>query len=125
MVQKLHLEGEIWKNYINNCSSDWFVSPLNPLDGIQIAVTHRLIDGSREPWNPNEIITLEEALYIYTRGSSFVNFLEKETGILEVGKDADFIILDKDLFNIPLLDLHKVIVKSTFVKGVLLFKVEQ
>lgn len=90
---------------------------MNPLDGIQIAVTHTLIDGSREPWNPTEIITLEEALYIYTRGSSYVNFLDSETGVLEVGKDADFIVLDRDLFQIPLLDLHKVNVKETYVRG--------
>lgn len=108
-------------NYINDKLSDWFVSPLNPLEAIQVAITHNLMDGSREPWNPSEIITLEEALHTYTQGSSFVNFLEKSTGVLEVGRDADFIILDKDLFSIPLGDIHKVIVVSTYVRGELVY----
>jgi len=81
--------------------SDWFVSELNPLVGIQVAVTHNLLDGSREVWRPEERITLQQAIKIYTKGSSFVNFLEQETGSLRAGKFADFVVLSNNLFKIP------------------------
>ena len=75
--------------------SDWFVSTLNPLECIQVAVTHNLLDGTKEPLLPHERITLKQALYAYTRGSAYINFLDAESGSLEVGKAADLVVLDK------------------------------
>ena len=80
-----------------------------------------MLDYSREVWNEKEKITLEEAVYIYTKGSSFVNFLDSESGYLEVGKDADFIILDKNFFQIDFKNIHQVQVLATYVKGNLLY----
>jgi predicted amidohydrolase YtcJ len=89
---------------------------------MQVATTHNLLDGSREPWNPTERITLQEALQIYTSGSSFVNFLENQTGTLEQGKDADFIIVDRNLFEINVNDVHKTEVLATYVAGKKLYE---
>src|SRR5690348_4865903 len=69
--------------------SDWPVSEVNPLLIIEVALTHKLIGGNEPPWLPEERITLEEALQAYTIGSAYVNFVDKETGTLEVGKRAD------------------------------------
>lgn len=51
--------------------SDWFVSTLNPLEGIQVAVTHKPIGASDNEavWKPEECISLDQALSTYTLGS--------------------------------------------------------
>ncbi|KAH3761818.1 amidohydrolase family protein [Pelomyxa schiedti] len=90
------------------CGSDWPVSSLNPLDGIEIAVTHRNIgdDETKPVWLPSQIVPLEDILCAYTSGSAYVNHLDMETGTLEPGKKADLIVLSKDLFQIPLTSIH-------------------
>ena len=45
-------------------------------------------------------LDIETALTAYTRGSAFVNHLNDETGSIEVGKSADLVLLDQDLFAI-------------------------
>lgn len=97
--------------------SDFFVSPLNPLEGIQVAVTRNLLDCSKDPFLPAEIISLKEAINAYTMGSAYMNHLDQETGSLEVGKFADFIVLDTNLFEIAQSEIHKVKVIKTFIDG--------
>ena len=79
--------------------SDWSVSTADPLQEIEVAVRrvspdHR--DG--EPFLPDERISLEAAVRAFTLGAAYVNGLEAETGSIEVGKLADLIVLDRDLF---------------------------
>eukprot|EP01114_Cavostelium_apophysatum_P018931 TRINITY_DN5956_c0_g1_i2.p1 TRINITY_DN5956_c0_g1~~TRINITY_DN5956_c0_g1_i2.p1 ORF type:complete len:552 (-),score=140.38 TRINITY_DN5956_c0_g1_i2:60-1715(-) len=98
--------------------SDWFVTSLNPLDCIQVAVTHKQIGHpTQEAWNPKEIISLDEALSIYTKGSAYINFLDDRTGTLEVGKEADLAILDKNLFELDPTEIHKAKVECTYIAG--------
>ena len=94
------------------------VRSANPLWGIEVAVTHQAIDATDDSvWLPEQRITVEEAVQFYTEGASYVNFLEKETGTLEVGKYADIIVLDKNIFTIEPHLIHTTKVIATFLGG--------
>jgi len=98
--------------------SDWDVSSLNPLDGIEVAVTHREPDkGDGPPWLPQERIALPDAIEAYTIRGAYLDFTEKETGSIEVGKAADLVVLDRNLFEIPASKIHEVKVLLTFLEG--------
>jgi predicted amidohydrolase YtcJ len=98
--------------------SDWDVSSLNPLDGIEVAVTHREPGkGDGPPWLPQERIALPDAIEAYTIRGAYLDFTEKETGSIEVGKAADLIVLDRNLFEIPASKIHEAKVLMTFLEG--------
>jgi predicted amidohydrolase YtcJ len=80
--------------------SDWTVAPLDPLLGIQAAVTRRTLDGKNpNGWVPEQKISVEEAVRAYTAGSAYAEFQEREKGTLEPGKLADFVVLSGDLWR--------------------------
>ncbi|PKH49932.1 amidohydrolase [Tenacibaculum sp. Bg11-29] len=87
-------------------SSDWNVSTLNPFVGIQNSIT-------RIPQN----ISLEEAIKAYTINGAYVMRQEDKVGSLEVGKLADFIVLDNDIFTIPSSQINKTKVILTIFNG--------
>ena len=98
--------------------SDWFVAPPTPLEGIYAAVTRRTLDD-RHPggWVPEQRITVEEALRAYTSAAAYAAFEEEETGTLERGKLADFVLLDRDLTRIPPETIRDARVVMTLVGG--------
>lgn len=87
-------------------SSDWNVSTLNPFVGIANAV-------SRVP----EAISLEEALSAYTINGAYAMRQEQLVGSLEVGKEGDFILIDRNLFNSTPNQIKQTQVIATFVAG--------
>jgi predicted amidohydrolase YtcJ len=98
--------------------SDWDVSSLNPLDGIEVAVTHRQPSLPAGPaWRPEERIRLPEAIAGYTIRGAYLDFTEKETGSIEVGKAADLVVLDRNLFEIPTSEIHRAKVLWTLLEG--------
>ncbi len=98
--------------------SDWSVSSMNPLDAIQVAVTRRsLADTSGKAWIAEEIVDLPTMLAAYTINGAFVNHQEKFTGSLEVGKAADVIVLDRNLFQIAPHEIHRAKVLLTLLEG--------
>jgi predicted amidohydrolase YtcJ len=100
------------------CGSDWSVSSMNPLDAIQIAVTRRgLNQGPGPAWLPEELVDLPLMLAGYTINGAYVNFEEQETGSIEVGKAADLIVLDRNLFEIPTHEIHCAKVLLTLLDG--------
>ncbi|MFL5444508.1 MAG: amidohydrolase [Myxococcales bacterium] len=81
--------------------TDFAVEPLAPIEGLYSAVTRQ----SREPpfapaggWLPSEKLTLADAIRLYTAGSAYAEFQENDKGTLELGKLADLVIWDRDLF---------------------------
>lgn len=92
-------------------SSDWDVSTLNPFVGLQNAVT-------RTPQN----LTLEQAIAAYTINPAYVMRQENIVGTLEVGKEADFIVLDKNPFEIEATEINKIEVLETYLQGELVFE---
>ncbi len=100
------------------CGSDWSVSSMNPLDAMQVAVTRRgLEDSTGAAWIPQELVELPAMIAGYTINGAQVNFEENETGSIEVGKAADLIVLDRNLFEIPAHTIHRAKVLLTMLEG--------
>ncbi|WP_042347038.1 amidohydrolase [Bacillus massiliigorillae] len=103
--------------------SDFPVVSLNPLLEIYRAVTRVDSTGlAANTWNIDERITLAEALKAYTAGSAYGSFRENELGTLEVGKFADVVVLDRNLFSIPKEELLDTKVKLTIMNGRIVFE---
>ncbi len=98
--------------------SDWFVSSLNPLDAIEVALTRRdLGDSTGASWIPEERVDLPTMIAAYTINGAYAAGQERETGSIEVGKAADLVVLDQNLFAIPVYRIHKVKVLLTLLEG--------
>lgn len=102
--------------------SDWDVAPLSPLAGIDAAVNRRTLDGKHpEGWNPEEKITVVDALRSYTSSAAWAAFEEAEKGALGEGKVTDFVVLSRDPLSIPARELDSVKVDATVVGGRVVF----
>ncbi|HWJ08764.1 MAG TPA: amidohydrolase family protein [Nocardioides sp.] len=97
-------------------SSDWNVAEMEPMVGIQCAVTRAPLAGG-EPWQPEEAVTLHDALLGYTTGSARAVFCEHDRGSLAVGKYADLVVLDADPYSVDPTKLADVSVVETWVGG--------
>jgi predicted amidohydrolase YtcJ len=75
--------------------SDWPVTSHVPLEALHVPVTRTSPAASlTQAWNIVEAITENEALTFYTKNVAYQMFREDERGSLEVGKSADFLVLD-------------------------------
>lgn len=82
--------------------SDWSVSTANPWAQIEVAVSRKdPLDAESDVFMPEERIALEDAIAAFTINAAFVNHLDTTTGSIEVGKRADLIVLNQNLFDIP------------------------
>lgn len=80
--------------------SDAPVEPTNPLAAIYAAMTRADIGGDpATSFEPNERLSAYEAIVAHTLGSAYAASQEHDTGTLEAGKNADFIVLDTDPFE--------------------------
>jgi len=103
--------------------SDWFVAPPTPLEGIYAAVTRRTLDGQNpRGWIPEQRVSVEQALRAYTRDAAFASFSESETGTIERGKLADFVIIDRDLTRVAPETIADARVLTTVVGGRVVYK---
>jgi len=81
--------------------SDWSVSTANPFLEIETAVTRLGALGEPYPeFTPNERISLQTAIDAFTINAAFVNKQEDKTGSIEVGKLADLVVLNQNMFEI-------------------------
>jgi len=98
--------------------SDWTVAPLNPLEGLKAAVTRQTLDGKHpHGWNPEQKLTLDEAIRAFTVGSAYAEFAENAKGTIAPGKLADLVMLDRDLYQVPPAEMDKARVLLTIVDG--------
>ena len=82
--------------------SDWTVATLDPIAGIDAAVNRRTTGGLHpDGWNPGQKLTVAEAIRAYTTSNAWAAYAEDRTGSITVGKDADLVVLDRDLLRIP------------------------
>ena len=106
--------------------SDWSVSSLNPLDAIEVAVTRRAPeDPPGEPWIPEETVDLATIVAAYTTNGATLAHEESWRGSISVGKVADFVVLDRDIFAIPAADIHQAKVLWTFFEGRAVYRAEE
>ncbi|RMG83255.1 MAG: amidohydrolase [Bacteroidetes bacterium] len=92
-------------------SSDWDVSTLNPFVGLEHAVT-------RAP----QALPLAEAIKAYTINAAYVMRQEDRVGSIEVGKEADLIVLDQNIFEIQPNQIHQTVVLETYLQGRLIYR---
>jgi len=98
--------------------SDWSVSSMNPLEAIQVAVTRRAPEAAAgPPWIPEEVADLRTMLVAYTSGGAYAAGEEVTKGTLEPGKEADLIVLDRDLYRVPATQIHAAKVLLTLFGG--------
>jgi hypothetical protein len=96
--------------------TDYPVEPITPFRGLYAAVT-RMNEKGTKSYFPENKITRGQALYAYTQGSAYAEFAEKHTGKLEPGFDADFIMVDMNLYKVGAQALLYTKVLETFVAG--------
>jgi hypothetical protein len=90
-------------------------NPWDPWLGLWVAVTRAVENGA--PLNPEEALTREEALRLYTVNNAFLHHEEGWKGTLAPGKVADFILLDQDPLTCPAGALPEIRVLGTWVGG--------
>ncbi len=82
--------------------SDFPVEQVDPLLGFYAAVTRQDEKGEPEGgWYPDQRLSRQEALRGFTLDAAYAAFMEERVGSLEPGKRADFVILSKDILEIP------------------------
>jgi len=98
--------------------SDWFVSTPNPFHQMETAITRQGATGElNEPLLLEESIDLKTAIDAFTINAAYVNKLETQTGSLEVGKLADLVVLDRNLFEIEVHDISETNALLTLFEG--------
>jgi len=105
--------------------SDWAVTTMNPLIAIETAVTRQdpsnRVEGTL---NKNERMELTEMLKAYTINAAEVMHQGHLTGSIEIGKFADLIILEKNLYEIPHNEIGEVRVIETVLEGNTVFRID-
>lgn len=99
--------------------SDCPVEGLAPLVGIHAAVTRRRVDGTpgEAGWYPEQRLSVEAAVRGFTLGSAFASGEEKIKGSLSPGKLADLVVLDRNIFEIPPMEILEARVEGTMIGG--------
>lgn len=97
--------------------TDCPVEDVNPMRGIQCAVTRRPLDASLPPYRPEEKMTVAQALSSYTEGGAYASFEENFKGKIAPGMAADFAVLSENPFLVSPDALSSVTVKATWMNG--------
>ncbi len=98
--------------------SDWSVSTVDPLPQIETAITRiDAVTNDSVEMNPEQRITLEQAIAAFTINAAFVNHQEQETASIEVGKLSDQVELDRNLFDIDASEISDARVLVTLFEG--------
>jgi hypothetical protein len=110
-----------WKSFLDHgvtlaFGTDYPVESINPFRGLYSAVT-RQNEAGTQTFQPQEKLTLTEAIYAYTQGSAFAETAEKKKGRLEPGFFADLVVLDRDITKASPQELLHTRVLRTVVAG--------
>jgi predicted amidohydrolase YtcJ len=110
-----------WKSFLDHnvvlaFGTDYPVELINPFRGLYAAIT-RQNEAGTQTFQPQEKISLNEAIYAYTQASAYGEFREKVKGRLEPGYLADLIVLDRDITTASPQQLLHTKVLRTVVNG--------
>jgi predicted amidohydrolase YtcJ len=120
-----------WRSLIDAGSllafgTDYQVEPLNPMEGLYAAVTRKARGGEEgDGWFPEQKLTMEEAIYFYTLGSAYAQFMDDRKGMIRKGYLADIVIVDKDLLTVPENQIMSTRVDFTIVGGRIVYSSEE
>jgi predicted amidohydrolase YtcJ len=112
-----------WQTFLQQGSriafgSDFPVELANPFHGLHAAVTRQ--NAQQQPangWVAEQRVTLAQAFRGFTLDAAYAGFQDDQIGTLEVGKKADFIIIDRDIFTISPHLIRDTQVLQTWVNG--------
>lgn len=96
------------------------VNPYNPFLGMWTAVTRKMKDGA--VLHPEERISREEALKMYTIWAAYLQFDEEKKGSIEPGKLADLVVIDRDYMTCPEDEIQAVEPVTTIIDGKILWE---
>lgn len=118
-LRTLLTKGIIWAG-----SSDYDVSPFAPGVAFRAAVTRETMLGTygSNPWGTAEAISAHDVLRAYTNSSARQVFMEDRIGSLEVGKLADIVAWDRDLYSTPADELDKIKPVLTLMNGEVVYR---
>lgn len=99
----------VWRKLLDSGASvafgtDWAVEPLAPVQGLYSAVTRQSREEPGVPdggWLPDQRLTIEEAIRLYTAVPAYAEFEEHRKGTLREGMLADMVVWDRDLLAVP------------------------
>ena len=96
--------------------SDWNVTPLEPLRYVEDAVTRTMAENG-EVLSADECISVEAALRAVTIDAAWQCRADDVTGSIEVGKYADLVLLDENLFTVDPSSISSIVVSETRLAG--------
>ena len=103
--------------------TDYAVEPLDPMEGLYAAVTRKDRKGEAGPgWFPDQILTMEKTIELYTLEPAYAEFMESRKGMLKPGYLADIVIMEKDLLTMPKEEIMKNRVDYTITGGKVVYK---
>jgi predicted amidohydrolase YtcJ len=106
--------------------TDWAVEPIDPLEGLYAAVTRKDRAGEEgDGWFPDQKLSMEKTIELYTYGAAYAEFMENRKGILKEGYLADMVIFNNDLMTIPHDSIMKSKVDMTIVGGEVVYERER
>ena len=97
------------------------INPYNPFLAMWITLT-RQPRWTDQPLHPEQRISREQAIRLYTINNAYLTFEEKEKGSLEKGKLADLIVLDRDILKCPVDEVKNIQVNQTYLGGKLVYE---
>jgi predicted amidohydrolase YtcJ len=110
-----------WKSFLDAgvplaFGTDYPVEPITPFRGLYAAVT-RMNEAGTKSFHTEQKITIGQAIYAYTQGSAYAEFMEQKKGKLASGFFADFVMLDRDVTAVAPPEILKTKVLRTVVNG--------
>lgn len=103
--------------------SDAPVVSFDIMDNLYFAITRRNIQGKPENgWIPSERMSVDEAVKLFTKNAAYASYTEEENGTLELGKWADLVVLEKDIYEIDSEDIKTTSVDLTIVGGNIVYE---
>lgn len=115
-------ESYAWKTLLDcgvtvGGGSDSPVEDFSPLWGIHCAVNRPCAQEDDTPFLPEQALTAEEAVAIYTVNAAKLVHAETDLGTLEAGKLADLVVLDRDIFSVDPKEIKDLTVTLTMAGG--------